>query len=271
MVILHVSPHADDEMIGCPATLLTLRDSGARVVDVLLSLSAPEQRERRLGEAVEAHGQAGIELRLVDPVALPSGGGNDEPGGAAERSIATALAEHLADLQPDVVIGPQPHDLHEAHELAGRALRSALEGQSACERWWMWGIWAELSLPNLFVPFGEERLGEIVGVLGAYAGEIDRNDYRLLVKGRGLANAIVGSERVFGFGRERASSEPYAELLTEVRRAGSRWTLSAPAMYRGGSLPHSDSVTTVDDWLDESTLSQRIARRHVQQDRERFA
>jgi LmbE family N-acetylglucosaminyl deacetylase len=267
--VLHVSPHADDEMIGPPATLLALRDAGARIVDLLLNLSASEHRARRSREAEAAHRRSGFELRFLDIPAPPARDIGSDPS-AVEDSLAEALSTQLADLRPDLIVGPQPHDIHEAHELAGRAIRRALETQSSCNRWWMWGIWSDLLLPNLLRPFGEERLSEITDVLEAYVEEIRRNDYRLLVKGRGLVGATVGSERVFGFGTERASPEPYAELLTEVRLDGANWTLSGPAVLTGGVLPELTAVATATDWLNESTVGRRLAYQRMSQDRELF-
>ena len=57
-------------------------------------------------------------------------------------------------------------------------------------------------------------------ILEAYEGELERNDYRRLLAGRATTNAVLGSERVFGFGSPAASPLPYAEVLTEVRSDG---------------------------------------------------
>ncbi len=119
-MVLHVSPHPDDELIGAPAALMALRDAG-------------------------------------EPVAV------------------------LA-LGPD---GPP---------------------------WWQRGLWRELPAPNLIVGFSEHRLMEILHALDAHAGELDRNDYRRLVRGRAMAAAVLGPERVLGWG-SLGLSEPYAELL----------------------------------------------------------
>jgi LmbE family N-acetylglucosaminyl deacetylase len=269
LTVLHISPHADDEMIGCPATLLSLRDTGDRVVNLLLNLSSPRQRERRTREASEAHRRSGIELRTLDPTFQPSGVRGDSA--ALEKHVTEAISSELADLQPDIVIGPQPHDIHEAHELAGRSARRALEEHGSCHRWWMWGIWSELLLPNLFVPFDEERLAEITHILGAYEEEIGRNDYRQLVRGRGLAYAVIGSERVFGFGAERASPDPYAEVLTEVRLDGANWTLSAAATMSDGLAPDVPPIAIANDWLGESTVGKRLAHQRMSRSRELFA
>ena len=55
---------------------------------------------------------------------------------------------------------------------------------------------------------------------------MERNDYRRLVTGRGLASTVLGGELVFGFGAGGAG--PYAELTTEVVRVEDGWRLGAP-------------------------------------------
>lgn len=248
-VILHVSPHADDEMLGCPALLLALRDDGARVVNLLLNLSAVETRARRTEEAEKAHRRSGLELRILDPGLLPPGG-VAEDSGAAEAVVVNELNQVLEELAPDLIIGPQPHDVHEAHELTGRAIQSTVSCRAGLHRWWMWGLWAELALPTLMVPYGHQRLTEILGVLEAYEGELIRNDYASLVEGRGMVSVAAGSERIFGFGSDRATEEPFADLATEVVCRDGSWSLGAPTIFTGhGGLPAPHPAQDVTAWL----------------------
>jgi hypothetical protein len=205
---LHVSPHPDDEAIAAPAALLALRDAGLRVRNLLVTLGRPADRERRFREAEEAARRQGFELEQGDDVA------------------AVLAREPVA-----VLVGPGPHDGHRGHEPVGRAIRDALEdaGEEG-PRWWMWGLWADLPHPTLYVPFGEERMAEVLHGLDAYGGELARNDYARLVRGRAQANAVLGSERAFGSGSAAASTEPYAELLCELAWRGARWRAGAPRL-----------------------------------------
>ena len=200
--VLHLSPHPDDEAIGAGATLLALRDAGHRIVNVACGLGGrEEERDRRRAELGEACRRAGFEL-VVEPPALE------------------ALLDGV-----ELVVSPSPHDGHPAHEATGRAARDAVA--AAGVRWWMWGVWADLPHPTLHHGFGEELLAEQLHVLAAYEGELARNDYAALVRARAVANRVLGSERVFGFGSP-ARPEPYAELLTEVELRGGRWIAGAP-------------------------------------------
>ena len=203
LTVVHLAPHPDDELLGAPATLLRLRDAGHRIVNVACSLGRPEQRERRRAEVAEACARAGFELVVLDSL------------------------DRLADLvrAADLVLAPTPHDGHPCHELVGRAARDALATERA-PRLWLWGLWADLPLPTLFVPFAEAELARAAHALGAHAGELARNDYVELLRARAVAARVLGAERVFGFGAARRQAA-YAELLTEVQYADGEWWAGA--------------------------------------------
>ena len=87
MLVLHASPHPDDELIGAPATLMALRDAGHEIVNLACSFGRPADAATRRAEVEEACRRAGFELVAdVEPVEL-----------LRERSF-------------DLVIGPSPHD-----------------------------------------------------------------------------------------------------------------------------------------------------------------
>ncbi|PBI91969.1 hypothetical protein BKP42_53880 [Rhodococcus erythropolis] len=65
-------------------------------------------------------------------------------------------------------------------------------------------------------------------LLSAYTGEIERNDYRRLVRGRSMAAAVLGAEQVFGFGSINVVTEPYGELFTEVGYRNGKWCAGLP-------------------------------------------
>jgi LmbE family N-acetylglucosaminyl deacetylase len=204
--VLHVAPHPDDEALGAPVTLLLLRRSGWTVVNLLASLGRPEDEARRRDEALDAAGRAGFEL------ALPDG-----------REVGARIASFVEDRAPALVVSPWLHDGHPSHERVARATADALAAFPSPPVWWQWGLWADLRHPTLYVPFGDEVLAEAQHVLAAHSGELARNDYARLLQARAITHAVLGSERVFGFGSARASSLPYAELLTEQRRVHGEW------------------------------------------------
>jgi LmbE family N-acetylglucosaminyl deacetylase len=212
--VLHVSPHPDDEALGAPVTLLLLRRAGWHVVNLVTSLGHPGDADRRRGEAIEAATRGGFELLLPDG-----------------RDVAGRVSDVVTDHAPVVVVSPWVDDAHPRHEAVARAVGDALAATATPPVWWQWGLWADLRQPTLYVPFGANELTDARHVLAAYDGELARNDYNRLLEARAVAHAVLGSERVFGFGRARASAEPYAELLTELRFLDGAWHRAEPRRF----------------------------------------
>ena len=221
--VLHLSPHPDDEVIGAPALLLRMRDAGHRIVNLACSLGHREQWDRRRAEVEEACRRADFELLVLDPPALIS---SDDDLDLAQRTIAAETARLVRELDVALVVAPSPHDGHHGHEVVGRAARDALAVEGGPPLW-MWAIWADLPLPTLFAPFGPSELERASYALSAHAGEVSRNDYVDLLRGRGVTGRVLGAERVFGFGTP-GRDEPFAELLTEAAFAGGEWWAGAP-------------------------------------------
>ncbi len=211
-VVLHVSPHPDDEALGSPATLIGLRDAGWHVINALVSLGRPADRHRRSNEARDAAARGRFELLVPSE---PFGISGSDDLSMARQMVGVYLRDLMTERGPGVVISPAVTDAHHGHRLVGQAVRDALVASNATVAWWTWSVWSELPNPSLYVPFDEACLTEVLEILGAYGGELARNPYDRLVRGRSLANTVLGSERLFGFGTPVASQLPYAELLSE--------------------------------------------------------
>jgi len=223
--VLSVSPHPDDELIGAGATLMALRDVGWRVVNLACCLGRPADLDRRRAELTEACRLAGFELLIPD--GLPAIGAENDLA-LAQRVLSGAIVGALEQTSAELIIGPSPHDGHHGHEVVGRALRDAVEDRGEPAHVMFWGLWSDLPLPNLLVPFGPARLAEVQRALAAHASQLARNRFDRLVEARAAANAVLGPERVFGFGTRGADHE-YAELLTHASwSAEAPWRLTAP-------------------------------------------
>ncbi|HUA94663.1 MAG TPA: PIG-L family deacetylase [Acidimicrobiales bacterium] len=225
--VLHVSPHPDDELLGAGATLALLRDQGWQVLNLAVSLGRRQDHDRRRAELLEAGRRLGIDIEICQP-SLDISRGDDLD--RAETVLTERLVEVIGRGPVDVVLGPHAEDVHPGHEVVGRAITRALEHTSRPVPWWAWGLWADLRTPNLFVPFGATVLRQVAFALEAYVGECARNGYQDLWPARSTANAVLGSERVFGFGAERASPLPYAELFLERHCREGVWSASPSRM-----------------------------------------
>jgi LmbE family N-acetylglucosaminyl deacetylase len=253
--LLHLAPHPDDELMGGPAIMLALQANGHRIVNLACSLGRPRDQERRKAEARESAARTGFELIIPSrPVAI----GSSDDLEAAQAELATQIADLIRTEAVDVVFSPSPHDRHPGHEVVGRA---ALDALSSLDRrapaWWMWGMWADLPFPTLIAYFGAERLGQILRALGAYAGELERNDYRRLVRGRAEANAVLGPERVFGFGARGGRGE-FAELATEVVLQEGEWLCGSPRELDPGDPLAEPTGEPLTAWLAGPSPAQRL-------------
>ncbi len=251
-VVVHVGPHPDDELIGAPAALFALRDAGWRVVALACSLGAPDEADRRYLELQEACSRAGFEMLVPDPDLDLS---TLSLAADSERRIAEMVERAIDHLEPRIVVSPSPGDGHPAHIAVGRTVARVLRTRRAVMTWWMWGLWADLPHPNVIVPFDEPRLREIISALESHAGELDRNDYRRLLQGRAMMNAILGPERVFGFGAQGMKAA-YAELITEVVTEGDAWSQAAPRVLSSSAdLPHAHDPNSTEGtaWLRDLT------------------
>lgn len=231
---LHLAPHPDDEVLGCGAALVGLRVAGWRVVNVACSLGRPPDHARRRRELDRALEILGIEGLVPEP---PVGLGRHDDLAGAEARIADLLVELASSRGAALVVGPSPEDAHHGHATVGRAIAAAAAAgrlPPTVTAWWAWGLWRDLAEPNLFVPYGEERLQTLDRALAEHAGEVDRTPYRDALAARARLQAVLGSERVFGFGSGAASSQPFADLLEERTRAAAApgWRLSAPRVLQ---------------------------------------
>ena len=223
--VVAVSPHPDDELLGAGATLMALRDAGWRVVNFACSLGRPADQERRRRELVEACDRARFELVIADPPAAIGAG--DDPA-RAQRTICEGVSELITQTEAELLVGPSPHDGHHGHEPAGRAICDAVEARGQSRGVLFWGLWSGLAIPNVFVAFDGARMADLQRALAAHAGELARNRFDRLLTGRAQANAVLGAERVFGFGAA-GQSHDYAELLTAVGwSAADGWRLATP-------------------------------------------
>ncbi|HXF00667.1 MAG TPA: PIG-L family deacetylase [Solirubrobacterales bacterium] len=255
--VLHLAPHPDDELLGGPAIMLALQASGHRIINLACSLGRPADRERREAEARESSRRTGFELVIPSrPVAI---GSTDDPD-AAEPELAALIADLVRREAVDIVFSPSPHDGHPGHEVVGRAALDALsrlDGKAPV--WWMWGLWADLPFPTLITYFAEERLQQVLRALDAHAGELDRNDYRRLVRGRAEANAVLGPERVFGLGARGGRGE-FAELATEVVLRDRDWLLGSRRELDPREPLVEPTRASISAWLREPSLTQRFVR-----------
>ena len=235
--------------------MLALQASGHRIVNLACGWGRPADRDRRQAEALESSRRTGFEL-VIPSRQVAIGSGDDLE--AAQAELATQIAELVRAEHVQIVFSPSPHDRHPGHEVVGRAALAALSRlRDPSPAWWMWGLWADLPFPTLIAYFGPERLRQILDALAAHAGELGRNDYRRLVRGRAEANAALGAERVFGFGAPGRPRE-FAELATEAVLRDGDWLLGTPRELDPGEPLVEPTRSSLSAWLAAPSLTQRF-------------
>lgn len=255
--LVHFAPHPDDELIGCPASLMALRDGGWKIVNVACGLGRPDERDRRRHELEVACARAGFELHVPD--GLPGIGSRDDLHRAEGQLVQTARS--LIDrFDAAIVCSPSLHDRHPGHEVVARAVRRACERGSTA-RWWMWGLWGDLALPSLLCEFDRDRLEEICFALEAHAGELHRNDYRRLVEGRAAANSVLGAERAFGFKDAPSHDAELVELVCEALWHDGVWRRAQPRWLSADRALEAVAGGRIDWWLDMPSVTTLSAER----------
>jgi LmbE family N-acetylglucosaminyl deacetylase len=255
--VLHLSPHPDDELIGSPATLLALQSFGFKIINVACSLGRKEDRTRRKAELEEACRRVGFDL--IIPPNLPGISAGDDLV-KAENALANIVQNLIAEIKPAILFSPSPHDGHHGHEVIGRVARRAIEGSLV--RWWMWGLWADLPVPNIVTPFNEDKLSQILYGLEAHAGEIERNDYRKLVSARASANAILAAERVFGFGSQSIDT-PYAEVVMEAVPFEGDLLLGSARILQANNVLISPRSSSLTPWITQTSVRDALGLRKL--------
>ena len=161
-----------------------------------------------------------------------------------------------------MVVAPSPHDGHPRHEpsAAPRATPSRRgAARTRRPRLWLWGLWADLPRPTLYHGFDEVLMRRRTHVLEAHAGELARNDYRVLLRARATANRVLGAERVFGWGAP-GETEPFAELLMETWCGEDDWWTTGPRAldpahpFRGRAR---EPAAPIGWWLHERSFTDR--------------
>ena len=121
--ILVVAPHADDEIIGCGATIAKAINNGDEVYIVIATnahVGAPELFDEQAiskvrEEALQAHTYLGVSKTFF--LDFPAPALNAFP----EYKISVALSQIINEIQPNILYVPHPGDLHQDHKATYRA------------------------------------------------------------------------------------------------------------------------------------------------------
>jgi LmbE family N-acetylglucosaminyl deacetylase len=215
--VLVVSPHPDDESIGCGGTLAQLSARGSRIDVVFMTAGAqPDDAELEARRKEEARAAARV-LRLCNVHFLAGQDG----GLHRQSSLSEPLAQLIGRNGYQVVFCPWPCDEHLDHQATFAILRDAVTRSRCAEtELWFYEVWSPLPA-NRIVDIDSAMRTKMTAI-SSHVSQMRHKDYVKLA--RGLAKT-----------RARASSllhARYAEAffvcgvgdLADFENGGASWT-----------------------------------------------
>jgi LmbE family N-acetylglucosaminyl deacetylase len=171
--VLVLAPHTDDGELGCGGTIARFVDTGAKVYYAAFSIaeaSVPPEFPRNIleTEVKAATKQLGIDAQRLLLYRYPV-----RHFAAHRQEILEDLVSLSREIQPDLVIMPPTHDLHQDHTTVAReGLRAFKQTSILCY---------ELPWNNLhfatqcFAALSKEQLQRKVDALECYDSQKHRN------------------------------------------------------------------------------------------------
>jgi len=240
--VLVLSPHPDDEAIGCAGAVLRHVAAGAEVRVLHMSdggLGSRRLADPALSDARRREIQAAlISTRQHEARAWGEGAGiaRVEFLGAHDGSIGPVdeqvqrLGTLLEDFRPDIIYPPFVMDLLEDHWQTSRVLDAAL---GRCGGWTRDLV---LRAYEVWAPLPANRVADITDLaarkrelLGLYASQIEDVDYRRAIEGLNTYRAMLLPAT--GVGQAEAFVEASLEGWRDIVRRAAR----PPAVQAGSA------------------------------------
>ena len=202
MNVLVLSPHPDDEVLGCGGTICRHSARGDRVVAVFLTSGElglkqlPRENARQIREAEARKAAKILNLAALEFLRLP-----DWTSSEHVRTGAARLLPVLTREVPRLIYLPHPREWHPDHQAALPILRAAWRGAGIRQ--------PELRGFEVWTPLAEhDRVEDITAVMAlklralrAHRSQLGEFDYERAVKGlnqfRGALAAKCGYAEVF--------------------------------------------------------------------------
>ncbi|MBB1501868.1 PIG-L family deacetylase [Propioniciclava sp. MC1683] len=166
---LIIGAHADDETIGCGATLAKYAERGVEhFVGILTRDRGDEQHERRMQEAHAAWELLGVRSHAWADLRehpLPR-----------EREAVDAIAGWLDSFRPDLVLVPHPGEKDRDHAAVGDAVHDAM----ALTGWWPpllgYEVWTPLQEVHVIEQV-DATIERKVQAIQCYRSQLEANAY----------------------------------------------------------------------------------------------
>ena len=166
--VLIIAPHADDETLGCAATILRARQEGKRVSVIIVSdgsqsiqsatISPQQLAALRVDEAIAALNVLGVAREDIFFLEFP-----DSRLQEYSFKIAETLRYHIGCLRPAAIYAPYSIDGHQDHRAVAAAVDSLVDrGMITCSvyEYPVW-FWPRRALWHLAMPSQLKRLRKV--------------------------------------------------------------------------------------------------------------
>ncbi len=202
-VALLFSPHPDDEVITGALALRLQRETGARVINIAVTLgSNAARREARRAELQNACAMLGWEFEVLGWKNVTPDTAKHDP--AVWQGFVNSIVQIIQRWQPRWIFYPHAEDWHPTHRGVSKLVETALGKaglKAPCFRI-QTEYWQPHTSPNLLVECAPDSVALLVAALCCHKGEIARNPYHLTLPAWMADNVRRGAERVAGVGHE---------------------------------------------------------------------
>lgn len=174
--VLVLSPHPDDDALGCGGLLASLSESGSKIKVIYFSDGSRGTRDgkfrqelisKREDEAGEAGKILGIEekkfLRLPDTRIT------------ADTGLATVIRREIEFDKPDLLLAPGMEELHPDHHAVAEALALAIRNFDQPLNIWFYEVWGTSRINRLFVI--DDFINQKRQALKCYVSQMKVKDY----------------------------------------------------------------------------------------------
>ena len=209
--VLVLSPHPDDDILGCGGTLYTYHMMGADITVIYMTdgskgdhLYAEEELvSMRKEEAERAAGIIGID-RLIFL-------GNRDSELAVTGKTIKQLHEVLVDLQPEAVFLPFFLDNHQDHIETSRIFFFAVESLKSTIMCYLYGIWSPLPVYNVVSDI-TSCIETKIHALKEHKSQFDLFDFTEAVKGLSKYYSVLNGGNGYAEPFEACSVQEYRRL-----------------------------------------------------------
>lgn len=214
--ILILSPHPDDEMIGCGGAIIKHLSNNDAIKVIHFTdgsggfpddfkpseIEKKEMAKVRENEANEVKESFGIDdvvfLKFKDSKLT------------ASRSLVNYLSQQVKDYNPDVIYAPSFLDTNPDHQETARCLSMALKGARKSVVIMQYEVWSPAYV-NIYLNIDKE-MDKKIQAIKIYQSQLKSRDYAKAIEGLNLYRGTIYGKSKYAEGYLKTNLETYLKL-----------------------------------------------------------